>query len=45
VSDTNEVLTKIENAIKGQVAVIILDEIDKMLIKNRNEVYSLICGV
>jgi len=45
VSDTNEVLTKIENAVKGQIAVIILDEIDKMLIKNRNEVYSLICGV
>jgi len=28
--------------VKGQIAIIILDEIDKMLIKNRNEVYSLI---
>jgi Cdc6-like AAA superfamily ATPase len=45
VSDTNEEWTKIENAVKGQIAVIILDEIDKMLIKNRNEVYGLICGV
>ena len=41
-SDTYEVWTKIENAVKGQIAVNILDEIDKMLIKNRNEVYSLI---
>ena len=40
--NTNEVWTKIENAVKGQIAIIILDEIDKMLIKNRNEVYSLI---
>jgi len=35
--NTNEVWTKIENAVKGQIAIIILDEIDKMLIKNRNE--------
>ena len=41
-SDTNEVWTKIESAVKGQIAVIILDDIDKVLIKNRNEVYSLI---
>jgi hypothetical protein len=39
VSDTNEEWTKIENAVKSQIAVIILDEIDKMLIKNRNEVH------
>jgi cell division control protein 6 len=34
--------TKIEERVKGSIAVIILDEIDKMLIKNRKEVYSLI---
>jgi len=40
--NTNEVWTKIENAVKGQIAIIILDEIDKMLIKNRNEGDSLV---
>jgi archaeal cell division control protein 6 len=41
-TNTNEVWTKIEDTVKGQIAIIVLDEIDKMLIKNRNEVYSLI---
>lgn len=40
--NTNEYWTKIEERVKGNIGLIILDEIDKMLIKNRNEVYSLI---
>jgi len=40
--NTNEYWTRIEERVKGGIAIIILDEIDKMLIKNRNEVYSLI---
>jgi archaeal cell division control protein 6 len=33
---------KIEERVKGNVAIIILDEIDKMLVKNRKDEYSLI---
>jgi archaeal cell division control protein 6 len=40
--NTNEYWTKIEERVKDSIAVIILDEIDKMLIKNRKEVYDLI---
>ena len=40
--NTNEYWTKIEQKVKGHIAIIILDEIDKMLIKNRKDEYSLI---
>jgi cell division control protein 6 len=40
--NTNEYWTKIEERVKGNIAIIILDEIDKMLIKNSKDVYSLI---
>ena len=40
--NTNEYWTKIEEKVKGNIAIIILDEIDKMLIKNRKDEYSLI---
>ena len=40
--NTNEYWTRIEERVKGNIAIIILDEIDKMLIKNSKDVYSLI---
>jgi cell division control protein 6 len=40
--NTNEYWTKIEKRVKDNIAVIILDEIDKMFIKNRREIYDLI---
>ncbi len=40
--NTNEYWTKIEERVKDSIAIIVLDEIDKMLIKNRKEEYSLI---
>jgi cell division control protein 6 len=40
--NTNEYWTKIEERVKGSIAIIILDEIDKMFFKNQKEVYSLI---
>jgi cell division control protein 6 len=40
--NTNKYWTKIEQRVKGNIAIIILDEIDKMLIKNRTDEYSLI---
>jgi Cdc6-like AAA superfamily ATPase len=40
--NTNEYWTKIEERVKGNIAIIILDEIDKMLVKNRKDEYSLI---
>jgi cell division control protein 6 len=39
---SHEYWTKIEERVKGNVAIIILDEIDKMLVKNRKDEYSLI---
>jgi archaeal cell division control protein 6 len=39
---SHEYWTKIEERVKGNIAIIIVDEIDKMLVKNRKDEYSLI---